>query len=218
KALLPFFEGLRHSPLAFQASLRVRTCDIGQQQRCFHGLIHMAIKPLADRVIVKIKSFGEETRGGGVVVAVGEGRTAKTKVGIGVHCAAFIILFLIFFFLLLLFMFRMPAELLISSKEFDGSSHILLKEDDIVGILDSDDVKDLLPPSDRVFIKIAQAEGRTTGGLILTEASKEKPTIAMVIAVGPGSLVEEEMQKPLFILPSIQEVNLRVQMVLIISP
>ncbi|KAJ0970010.1 hypothetical protein J5N97_022887 [Dioscorea zingiberensis] len=37
--------------------------------------------------------------------------------------------------------------------EFNGSNHLLLKEDDIVGILDTDDVKDLKPLGDRVLIK-----------------------------------------------------------------
>lgn len=38
--------------------------------------------------------------------------------------------------------------------EFSGSKHLLLKEDDIVGILDSDDIKDLKPLNDRILIKV----------------------------------------------------------------
>ena len=38
--------------------------------------------------------------------------------------------------------------------EFDGSSHLILKEDDIVGILETEDIKDLKPMNDRVFIKV----------------------------------------------------------------
>lgn len=38
--------------------------------------------------------------------------------------------------------------------EFNGSSHLILKEDDIVGILETDDIKDLKPLNDRVFIKV----------------------------------------------------------------
>ncbi|KAM0936224.1 putative groES chaperonin family [Dioscorea sansibarensis] len=56
KAMLPSFEGLRHSPSAFQASLRVRTCDIGQQQRCFHGLIVKAATIVAPKIL-KITIF-----------------------------------------------------------------------------------------------------------------------------------------------------------------
>lgn len=39
--------------------------------------------------------------------------------------------------------------------EFSGSKHLLLKEDDIVGILDSDDIKDLKPLNDRILIKVS---------------------------------------------------------------
>lgn len=64
--------------------------------------------------------------------------------------------------------------------EFNGSNHLILKEDDIVGILETDDVQDLKPLNDRVLIKVAQAEEKTAGGLLLTEATKEKPSIGTV--------------------------------------
>ena len=38
--------------------------------------------------------------------------------------------------------------------EFNGVSHLLLKEDDIVGILETDDIQDLQPFNDRVLIKV----------------------------------------------------------------
>lgn len=38
--------------------------------------------------------------------------------------------------------------------DFNGSSHLILKEDDIVGLLESDDIKDLKPLNDRVLIKV----------------------------------------------------------------
>lgn len=38
--------------------------------------------------------------------------------------------------------------------EFNGEKHLILKDDDIVGILESDDVKDLKPLNDRVLIKV----------------------------------------------------------------
>lgn len=38
--------------------------------------------------------------------------------------------------------------------EFDGSKHLILKEDDIVGVLETDDIKDLQPLNDRVLIKV----------------------------------------------------------------
>ena len=38
--------------------------------------------------------------------------------------------------------------------EFNGSNHLILKEDDIVSILEIDNVKDLKPLNDRVLIKV----------------------------------------------------------------
>uniref|UniRef100_A0A251TDE8 20 kDa chaperonin, chloroplastic n=1 Tax=Helianthus annuus TaxID=4232 RepID=A0A251TDE8_HELAN len=38
---------------------------------------------------------------------------------------------------------------------------------------------------------VEEAEETTAGGLLLTPASKEKPSIGTVIAVGPGPLNEE---------------------------
>ena len=38
--------------------------------------------------------------------------------------------------------------------EFNGSKHLILKDDDIVGILESDDAKELKPLNDRVLIKV----------------------------------------------------------------
>ncbi|MEA4929402.1 MAG: co-chaperone GroES [Candidatus Limiplasma sp.] len=46
------------------------------------------------------------------------------------------------------------------------------------------------PLGDRVVIKNIEAEETTKGGLILTSASKEKPQMAEVIAVGPGGMVD----------------------------
>ncbi|KAF6173113.1 hypothetical protein GIB67_023300, partial [Kingdonia uniflora] len=70
-------------------------------------------------------------------------------------------------------------------------------EDDIVGILETEDIKDLKPLNDRILIKVTEAETKTAGGLLLTEATKEKQSVGTVIAVGPGSVDEEGKKKPL---------------------
>ncbi|BAS81222.1 Os02g0781400 [Oryza sativa Japonica Group] len=81
--------------------------------------------------------------------------------------------------------------------ELNDSNHLILKEDDIIGILETDDAKDMKPLSDRVLIKVAEAEDKTPGGLLLTETTKEKPSIGTVVAVGPGPLDEEGKRIPL---------------------
>ena len=46
------------------------------------------------------------------------------------------------------------------------------------------------PLGDRVVIKNLEAEETTKGGIILTNAAKEKPVMAEVLAVGPGGMVD----------------------------
>ena len=48
----------------------------------------------------------------------------------------------------------------------------------------------LTPLSDRVVLKMTEAEETTKGGIILTGSAKEKPSVAEVIAVGPGGVVD----------------------------
>jgi chaperonin GroES len=42
------------------------------------------------------------------------------------------------------------------------------------------------PINDRVVVKPAAAEEKTTGGIIIPDTAKEKPQKGEVIAVGPG--------------------------------
>ncbi len=42
------------------------------------------------------------------------------------------------------------------------------------------------PINDRVVVKPAPAEEKTTGGIIIPDTAKEKPQRGEVIAVGPG--------------------------------
>ncbi len=46
------------------------------------------------------------------------------------------------------------------------------------------------PLADNVVVKATAAEETTKSGIVLTAASKEKPQIVEVIAVGPGGLVD----------------------------
>ncbi|XP_058108679.1 20 kDa chaperonin, chloroplastic [Magnolia sinica] len=203
---LPPFEGLRPSMVRVSS---VGPCSVGLKQRRFQGLVvraatvvapkYTSIKPLGDRVLVKIKTVEEKTVGGillpttaqtkpqgGEVVAVGEGRTiGKNKVDINVQTGTQVVY----------------SKYAGTELEFNGSNHLILKEDDIVGILETDDVKDLKPLNDRVLIKVAEVEEKTAGGLLLTEAAKEKPSIGTVVAVGPGPLDEEGSRKPLPVAP-----------------
>ena len=46
------------------------------------------------------------------------------------------------------------------------------------------------PLNDKVLIERAKAEDKTKGGIILPEASKEKPKEGKIVAVGQGRLSE----------------------------
>ena len=46
------------------------------------------------------------------------------------------------------------------------------------------------PLSDRVLIKMQEAEETTKSGIVLASAAQEKPQIAVVLAVGPGGMVD----------------------------
>ena len=50
------------------------------------------------------------------------------------------------------------------------------------------------PLMDKVLIKMKEKEETTKSGIILT-ASKEKPQIAEVIAVGPGRIIDGEKEE-----------------------
>ena len=46
------------------------------------------------------------------------------------------------------------------------------------------------PLGEMVVVKMTEAEETTASGIILAAASKEKPQVAVVVAVGPGGLVD----------------------------
>ena len=46
------------------------------------------------------------------------------------------------------------------------------------------------PLTDRVLIKMEEAEETTKSGILLAGSAKEKPQIANVIEVGPGGIVD----------------------------
>ncbi|XP_071741539.1 20 kDa chaperonin, chloroplastic-like [Rutidosis leptorrhynchoides] len=206
-SFLPAFEGFRPSSLKFQSvSFRNgRSLTLGSTR----GLVvkaattvapkYTTLKPLGDRVLVKINAAEEKSAGGillpstaqskpqgGEVVAVGEGRTIGShKVEVDVKTGTSVVY----------------SKYAGTEVQFNGTNHLLLKEDDIVGILETDDIKDLKPLNDRVLIKVTEAELTTAGGLLLTQSSKEKPSTGTVIAVGPGSLDEEGNRKELTVAP-----------------
>jgi chaperonin GroES len=52
------------------------------------------------------------------------------------------------------------------------------------------DVKDIKPLSDRVLVEPLDKEEVTPSGIVLPETAKEKPQEGVVLAVGPGRLLD----------------------------
>ncbi|MDO4570617.1 MAG: co-chaperone GroES [Planctomycetia bacterium] len=48
----------------------------------------------------------------------------------------------------------------------------------------------LRPLDDRIVVKPVEAESKTSGGIFLPDTAKEKPQRGVVVAVGPGKLLE----------------------------
>lgn len=48
------------------------------------------------------------------------------------------------------------------------------------------------PLADRVVIKMLEKEETTKTGIVLPSTAKEKPQVAEIVAVGPGSFVDGE--------------------------
>lgn len=48
----------------------------------------------------------------------------------------------------------------------------------------------LTPMADRVLLKASETEETTKSGIILSTAAKEKPVVSVVVAVGPGGMVD----------------------------
>jgi len=51
-------------------------------------------------------------------------------------------------------------------------------------------VKDIKPLGDRVLIEPVEKEEMTASGIVLPETAKEKPQEGMVLAVGPGRMLD----------------------------
>ena len=53
------------------------------------------------------------------------------------------------------------------------------------------------PLADRVVVKPAEAEEKTSGGIILPDTAKEKPQEGTVVATGPGKVSDNGTKVPM---------------------
>lgn len=57
----------------------------------------------------------------------------------------------------------------------------------------------LKPLGDRILVKRLELESKTKGGIIIPDTAKEKPSQGLVIAVGPGKLLEDGKRREMSI-------------------
>ena len=80
--------------------------------------------------------------------------------------------------------------------ELGGVEHVLLKNEDVVALMPSNDPKDMKPLANGILLEIEDADDKTDGGIFLTGSTKEKPSTGVVLAVGPGKKNEEGALEP----------------------
>nr|POE57665.1 20 kda chaperonin, chloroplastic [Quercus suber] len=130
------------------------------------SLSQRALRVLVSSKYTNIKPFGEECWSRSKQLRKRQMTVGKSKVDISVKIGTQIVY----------------SKYTGTELEFNGSKHLILKDDDIV-------------------VQVAEAEEKNTPSLLLTEATKEKLSIGTVIAVGPGPLDEEGNRKPLSLAP-----------------
>ncbi|CAN1165786.1 20 kDa chaperonin, chloroplastic [Linum perenne] len=129
----------------------------------------------ADGVMVKVKKLEEtSTLQGGEVVSGGN----SVKVGDHVVYAASDMVF-----------------------EVNGENHVFLEEDDIIGVLETGCMEDLIVLRDRVLVKDFEPEEMPPGRLRLSKAMSKKFSIGTVKKVGPSIDKKDGSGKPITITP-----------------
>eukprot|EP00882_Tetradesmus_deserticola_P001506 GHRQ01001626.1.p1 GENE.GHRQ01001626.1~~GHRQ01001626.1.p1 ORF type:complete len:225 (+),score=99.63 GHRQ01001626.1:139-813(+) len=147
-----------------------------------------AVTPVGDRVLVKVDQEEGKSTGGVLLPTV-----AQTKQTAGSIVAAGDVNLV------------KSGDRVVYSKyagtevQVSGQEHVLLKEEDVIGVLPSGDkISSMKPLGDRVLIKCAEAEKKTAGGVLLASDSGDKPNFGTVVSVGEGKKPEDggEQVKP----------------------
>jgi chaperonin GroES len=61
----------------------------------------------------------------------------------------------------------------------------------------ANEVKNVKPLADRVLVEPLEKEETTPSGIVLPETAKEKPQEGLVLAVGPGRLLDSGERAPM---------------------
>ena len=136
-----------------------------------------SVSPLGGRLLVKVAQKEPVSAGGillptsaqkkqttGKVVAMDDADVATVKVGDDV----------------------LYSQYAGTEVEFKEEDHVILKAEDVIGTMPSADPAKLQPCGMRVLIECNDAEESSAGGVLLTEAAKERPLTGRVVAIGEG--------------------------------
>jgi chaperonin GroES len=61
------------------------------------------------------------------------------------------------------------------------------------------DMAKLRPLDDRIVVKPSAAEEKTSGGILLPDTAKDKPTAGTVVAAGPGRMLKDGKRAALLV-------------------
>jgi len=138
------------------------------------------VTPVGGRTFVKVDEIEDQTKGGillpdqaqtkqtiGTVVVADEG----VEFGVGSKVVY--------------------SQFAGTELEVEGKDHVLLKNDDVVGLMPTSDAKDMKPTANGVLLEIEKEDEKTSSGIFLTGSTKEKPSTGKVLAVGPGRKDED---------------------------
>ncbi|PRW39161.1 20 kDa chloroplastic-like [Chlorella sorokiniana] len=155
--------------------------------------------PKGDLVLAKVAEAEEKTTGGillpgsaqkrptsGDVVAVGDGQVGTKQHAFTLKGGETIL--------------YSKFGLGVTELEVQGQTHILIREDDIIGVMPNsnataDDIPQLQPLGDRVLVRVQESADVTMGGVILPDTAKERPLSGTVVRVGPGKQGDDGQRK-----------------------
>jgi chaperonin GroES len=158
------------------------------------------VTPKGDLILAKVAEIEDKTTGGillptaaqrrptsGDVVAVGDGRVGNKTHEFSLKAGDTV----------LYSKFGIGAtDLLVKGEE-----HILIREDDVIGIMPrsgaiAGEIPELRPIGDRVLVKIQEQGEVTMGGVVLPDSAKERPMSGTVVRTGAGATDEDGKRKP----------------------
>ena len=144
------------------------------------------VTPVGGRTFVRVEEIEEQTQGGILLPDnAQEKQTAGTVVfadpEVGFEVGAKVVY----------------SQFAGTELEVEGSDHVILKNDDVVGVMPTADVKDMKPTGNGILLEIEKEDEKTSSGIFLTGSTKEKPSTGKVLAVGPGRKGESGKVEPL---------------------